>query len=242
MANTNLTFANDIAEYFFQGMVPPYLQLLSSTGWTSTNWTGSWAAGWTHTAGNTTALTNTAAAVSGNYYTVTITSVAQTAGSFTVSFGGVTSSTYSTSGAYSWSFQAVSAGTLSITPTSDFNGTIILGIANSYYYVALHTSDPTASGTQTSNEVSYTSYARVAVIRTSAGFTATSNVLSNTALVSFPICTGGSATATYFSIGVLNTGSGEILYSGLLANVGGLAISNGIQPSFSAGVLAVTLS
>jgi len=241
MANTNLTFANDMAEYFFQGMTPTYLQLLSSTGWTSTNWTGSWSAGWTHTVGNTTALTNTAPAVSGNYYTVTITSVSHTAGSFTVSFGGVTSSTYSTSGVYTWSFLAVSAGTLSITPTTDFNGVVFISISNSYYYIALHSADPTSSGTQTSSEVSYTSYARVAVIRTSAGFTATSNVLSNTALVSFPICTGSTATATYFSIGTLNTGPGEVLYSGLLNNVGGLAISSGIQPQFAAGVLSVTL-
>jgi len=241
MADTNLAFASDMTDYFFQGVTPSYLQLLSSSGWTSTNWTGSWSAGWTHTVGNTTALTNTAVAVSGNYYTVTITSVSHTAGSFTVSFGGVTSSTYSTSGVYTWSFQAVSAGALSITPTTDFNGVVFIGIANSYYYVALHTANPTSSGTQTLSEIAYTSYARVAVIRTSAGFTAASNVLSNTALVSFPICTGSSATATYFSIGTLNTGAGVILYSGLLNNIGGLSISTGVQPQFGAGMLSVTL-
>lgn len=36
-------------------------------------------------------------------------------------------------------------------------------------YVSLHTSSPTAAGTQTSNEAAYTSYARVAVTRTSGG-------------------------------------------------------------------------
>ena len=241
MANTNLTFANDIIESFFQNITQPYIQLLSSTGWTSTNWTGSWAGGWTHTIGNITALTNTTAAVSGNYYSVSITVVAMTGGSFTVGFGGVTSGVYSAAGTYTWNFQAVSAGTLLITPTSPFDGTIFITIANSYFYAALHTADPTSSGLQTASEIAYGGYARVPVIRTSAGFTAASNVLSNTTLVAFPTCTSSTAIATYFSMGVLNAGAGEILYSGLLANVGGLSISTGIQPQFPAGTLAVAL-
>jgi hypothetical protein len=36
---------------------------------------------------------------------------------------------------------------------------------------SLHTADPTDSGTATSSEVTYTSYARVSVARTSGGFT-----------------------------------------------------------------------
>lgn len=38
-------------------------------------------------------------------------------------------------------------------------------------YVSLHTADPGATGDQTTNEASYTSYARVAVARTSGGWT-----------------------------------------------------------------------
>ena len=38
-------------------------------------------------------------------------------------------------------------------------------------YVALHSADPTATGSQTSNEISYTSYARVAVARTTGVWT-----------------------------------------------------------------------
>jgi hypothetical protein len=191
--------------------------------------------------GFTTTLTNTLAAVSGNYYTVTINSAAHTAGSFTVTFGGVTSPSYVATGIYTWNFLAVSAGTFSVTPSSDFNGLIDVNIATAYYYAALHTADPTSSGTQSTSEVSYTSYARAPIIRTSAGFTVTSNMVSNAALVSFPICTGGSTTATYFSVGTLNAGAGEILHSGVLNNAGGLAISTGIQPQFGAGLLSVTL-
>src|SRR5574340_1328219 len=45
-------------------------------------------------------------------------------------------------------------------------------------YVSLHTADPGAAGNQTTNEVAYTSYARVAIARTSAGWTVTSNSVS----------------------------------------------------------------
>lgn len=38
-------------------------------------------------------------------------------------------------------------------------------------YVSLHTADPGAGGNQTTNEAAYTSYARVAVARSSAGWT-----------------------------------------------------------------------
>ena len=102
-------------------------------------------------------------------------------------------------------------------------------------YVALHTADPGAGGSQTTNEVAYTSYARVAVARTTGGFTVTTSSTTNAAAVSFPQCTGGSATATYFSVGTAASGAGKILYSGALS--GSLAISNLITPSFAIGQL-----
>ena len=37
-------------------------------------------------------------------------------------------------------------------------------------YVSLHTADPTDAGSQTSSEATYTSYARVAVLRTTGGW------------------------------------------------------------------------
>src|ERR1700678_1527989 len=78
-------------------------------------------------------------------------------------------------------------------------------------FVALHTADPTASGTQTSNEITYTSYARVSVARTTSGWTASSaQSTSPVASITFPAGTGGSGTATFWSIGTLTSGAGVI--------------------------------
>jgi len=101
-------------------------ELLSTSGWTSTGWTGSFATGWTHTTGNTTALTNTLAAVNGNYYQITYTVTGRTAGSFTIAFGGYSIAGITATG--NTGPQAISTGTLSITPTTDFDGTIVISI------------------------------------------------------------------------------------------------------------------
>jgi hypothetical protein len=102
-------------------------------------------------------------------------------------------------------------------------------------YVSLHTADPGEAGTQTTNECAYTSYARVAVARSGAGWTVSGNAVTNAALVQFPQCTGGSETATHFAIGTASTSTGKILYKGALS--ASLAISSGIQPQFGAGDL-----
>lgn len=107
------------------------------------------------------------------------------------------------------------------------------------FYVSLHTADPGEAGSQTTSEIGYTSYARVAVARTSAGFTLTSSTISNTALVQFPQCTGGTGTATHFGIGTDSSGAGNLLFKGALTS--SLAVSNGIQPQFAAGALTVTV-
>lgn len=102
-------------------------------------------------------------------------------------------------------------------------------------YVSLHSADPGEAGSQTSNEISYTSYARVAVARSAGGWTVATNTVTNAAIVAFPQCTGGSATATHFGVGTASSGAGKLLYKGALTNA--LAISNGITPQFAAGDL-----
>jgi hypothetical protein len=117
------------------------------------------------------------------------------------------------------------------------------GIQNSAtagsFYVALHSSDPADAGNQTTNEVSYTGYARVAVARTAGGWTVSGDQVSNTATVQFGECTAGSATATHFSVGLLTSGAGDILYSGALS--ASRAISAGITPLFNPGTLVGTV-
>ena len=108
------------------------------------------------------------------------------------------------------------------------------------FYISLHTANPDETGDQTTNEVAYTSYARVAVARSGAGFTRTSSTVENAALVQFPQCTGGSATATHFGIGTASSAAGNLIFKGALTS--SLAISNGIQPQFAAGALDVTES
>ncbi|MEY4183515.1 MAG: Sphingobium phage Lacusarx [Planctomycetota bacterium] len=81
-------------------------------------------------------------------------------------------------------------------------------------YIALHTSDPGEAGSQTTNECAYTSYARQSVARSVAGFTISGNTASLAANVDFPEATGGSETATHFSIGTSSSGAGSILYKG----------------------------
>lgn len=93
---------------------------------------------------------------------------------------------------------------------------------------ALHTADPTASGNMSSNEIAYTSYARVNVARNSGGITVTSNSASPSANISFPIGTGGSGTATYFSCGYPTGGAAKILFSGTVTP--NIVCGNGITP------------
>lgn len=126
-----------------------------------------------------------------------------------------------------------------------FNATAIANIADNAasspltnLYAALHTADPGEAGDQTTSEATYTSYARVAVARTSGGWTVSTNTVTNTAAVVFPEATGGSNTVTYFSIGTASSGAGKLLYSGALT--ASLAVSTGIQPQFA--ISGITIS
>lgn len=109
-------------------------------------------------------------------------------------------------------------------------------------YVALHTAAPGEAGTQQTNEVAYTSYTRVGVERNSTGWLLSGNQISNGSLVQFPTCTGGSSTATHFSVGVDDgsvLGVHTMICYGALASP--LTIVSGIQPQFAAGSLVITL-
>jgi hypothetical protein len=105
-------------------------------------------------------------------------------------------------------------------------------------YVSLHTANPDESGSQTTSECAYGSYARVAVARTVGGWTVSGNAVSNAALIQFPQCTSGSEVVTHFAVGTAASSTGKILYKGALSS--SLAVSSGIQPQFAAGDLDIT--
>lgn len=98
-------------------------------------------------------------------------------------------------------------------------------------YFSLHTADPGEAGDQTTNEIAYTSYARVAVARSGAGFTVSSNSVSPAAAVTFPAGTGGSGTATHFGVGASSSGAGKLLYKGAITP--NIVCGNGVTPQLT---------
>lgn len=98
-------------------------------------------------------------------------------------------------------------------------------------YVSLHTADPGEAGSQTTNETSYTSYARVAVARSGAGWTVSGNSVSPAAEISFPACTGGTATITHFGVGTGSSGAGYLMYKGTVTP--NIAVSSGVTPKLT---------
>jgi hypothetical protein len=96
----------------------------SGTNWTLAG-TNLNVGGYTHTTGSTTALTTSLAAVIGTYYQITYTITGRTAGSITIDYGG-TSTSVSSSG--NTGPLASSTAVLTITPTTDFDGTVVLSI------------------------------------------------------------------------------------------------------------------
>ena len=106
------------------------------------------------------------------------------------------------------------------------------------FYVALYTSDPGEAGTATTNEATYTSYARVAVARSTSGWTVTNDTVANDAAITFPACTGGTNTITHFGLVETSSGAGELYISGALT--ASLAVSSGITPAFAISALTAT--
>ena len=86
------------------------------------------------------------------------------------------------------------------------------------FYLALHVTDPGEAGDQTTGEVAYTGYARVAVARSGAGFVVTGNSVSPAANQDFGQCTAAPTTYAYWSVGVAASGASKILYRGVFGS------------------------
>tara|TARA_R110000868_G_scaffold46706_1_gene154104 strand:- start:4 stop:432 length:429 start_codon:yes stop_codon:yes gene_type:complete len=116
-----------------------------------------------------------------------------------------------------------------------FNATAIANLADNAatspltnLYVSLHTADPGEAGDQSTSEASYTGYARVAVARTTGGWTVTNNSVSPVANIDFGNCTAGTSTVTYFGVGTASTGAGVLYYSGTVSP--SISVSSGVTP------------
>lgn len=110
------------------------------------------------------------------------------------------------------------------------------------FYISVHTADPGETGSQTTSETAYGSYARQPVARSSGAFTVSGTAptqVANAADVSFPSATSGPSTLTHSGIGSDVSGAGNLFMSGALN--ASLIVNSGIAPKFSAGALVTTI-
>lgn len=127
----------------------------------------------------------------------------------------------------------------------EFNATAIAGFADNAavspvtnWYVSLHSANPGTTGDQTVNELSYGGYARIAVVRTTAGWSVpSSGQTKNVADIIFASCVAGSGSAAYVGLGTSLSGVGRLRYAGPLAAV--RLIVAGVRPIFIANALVV---
>lgn len=121
-----------------------------------------------------------------------------------------------------------------------FNATPIANLADNaaaspltQLFLSLHTADPGEAGTEATNEISYTGYARVGVNRNSGGFVVTGSSVALAANVDFGACTAGSGTATHFAVGVAVSGATKVLYKGAISPT--IAVAAGVTPRLTTG-------
>lgn len=112
--------------------------------------------------------------------------------------------------------------------------------AGATQYVALFTSTATAGEIEAAtltNEANYTGYARVALTKAT-DWTDGGSSFTNANQVQFGLCTAGTNTIRYFAVVDTASGAVAMCIGGQLSS--DLAVSNGIQPLFASGALAVT--
>lgn len=107
--------------------------------------------------------------------------------------------------------------------------------ASTELWVSLHTADPADTGTQGTNETSYTGYARTAVARTTGGWVVSSGSASPVAAITFGQATSTSTgTLTHAAIGLTSsTTDGDIIASGTISP--NINFSQNVTPSLTTG-------
>lgn len=97
--------------------------------------------------------------------------------------------------------------------------------------VALATADYTDTGTLSSNETTYTSYARQNVARSTGWSAASGGSTSPASTISFAAGTGGSGTVTHFATGKSGGGAAAVLWYGTVTP--NIVTGNGVTPQLS---------
>lgn len=106
------------------------------------------------------------------------------------------------------------------------------------FYISLSTGTLDDTHLQNQTETTYTSYARVSVARSTAGWTISSDTADNDAAITFVEGTGGSGTVTDFGIGDGSSGATAMHFYGALDS--SLVVGVGVQPEFAIGALNIT--
>lgn len=118
------------------------------------------------------------------------------------------------------------------------SATVPLGLDATNVWIGLYTATPSDTGGGT--EVSGGSYARVAVVRTGAGWNAATGTLAlsaNTGVITFPTASGSWGTVTQFGIFDAVT-AGTMIYWGDLTT--SKTISSGDTATFAAASISIT--
>ena len=118
---------------------------------------------------------------------------------------------------------------------------LVASTADGNFYAALLTADPTETGTITS-ETTYTGYDRVAIARTTGGFTCSgTSQVENAAKVTFGQNTVGTPTITYVALCISGTKTTADMFCYAVLDTPLVMAVNDI-PEFAAGQLVWTLT
>ena len=111
------------------------------------------------------------------------------------------------------------------------------------HHISCHTGDALAdtSTQQTDNECDYTGYGRVAVVRSTAGWTVNAGTCDNDNLLQFGEMTGGASdTITDVGIGFAASGVGVLQLYGQVTS--DLIVNTGVNPQIVAGALDISIN
>lgn len=138
---------------------------------------------------------------------------------------------------------------LTTTSANDLLNYILRNVAPSWggattLYVSLHSSAVGAGGDQTTGEITYTGYARVAIARNSSGefSAAASGTTDNDGVITFGNPTAGTfpITVTHAAIGENASGAGTAILTTALA--ASLVLNINVQPNVPIGAFDVSAS